>query len=117
MNNESGLQLKKTKGREKILAVLKNSSFPMTCDDIYKKVSHFGVNLSTVYRSLNSFEECGIVKKEIGEDKKNVFTLIRDNDHHILVCIKCHKKVEIPGCPYHEANEKISKATGYQIID
>ena len=117
MNNSEPIELKKTKGREKILLVLRKSQYPLTCDDIYKEVSRSGVNLSTVYRALNAFEKNGLVKKEIGEDKKNVFSLVTEDDHHVLVCIKCHRRIELPGCPYHDANAKISKATGYQILD
>jgi len=114
---DSLTSLKKTKGREKILAVLKKTSYPLTCEEIYQKVNKSGVNLSTVYRTLNSFVEADLVKKETGEDKKCVFSLITDHDHHVLVCIKCHKRIELPECPYHEANAKISKDTGYIILD
>lgn len=100
-----------------ILSVLREASYPMTCEEIYGKVSRLGLNLSTVYRSLNSFAKAGLVKKETGEEKKNVFSLVTSKDHHILVCVRCHKRVELPGCPYHEANSRISASTGFQILD
>jgi Fur family ferric uptake transcriptional regulator len=63
------------------------------------------------------FEIAGIIKKEVSSDKKSVYSLNTPMDKHVLVCVKCHKKVIISGCPYHEANKKISHETGFQIID
>ena len=111
--------LKNTKGRALILSVLKGAKKPMSAEEIYNQLRNKGLNLSTVYRTLNTFYDCGIVLKEVNKDKENVFTLVRDehSDHHILICIKCHKVVQLKGCPYHEVNEKIEEETGFKIQD
>lgn len=112
------MNLKKTKTREAILSILSNSKFPLTADEIFEKIKSNGnFTLSTIYRSLFSFEIAGIIKKEVSSDKKSVYSLNTPMDKHVLVCVKCHKKVIISGCPYHEANKKISHETGFQIID
>lgn len=113
--NQGGLR--KTQSRERILSILKSSHYPLTSEEIYRKVGKFGINLSTVYRTVNSFCEAGLAKKEIGEGKNNVFSLVAEGDHHVLVCVRCHKKIELQGCPYQEANGSISKETGFQVID
>ena len=66
---------------------------------------------------MNSFIEAGIVKKEVNEQKENVFLLIRNEENHILVCTACHKKVKLEGCPYHKVNEEIEKKTGFIVQD
>jgi Fur family transcriptional regulator, ferric uptake regulator len=112
------MNLKKTRTRETILSILSKAKFPLTCEEIFeesKKVGEF--TLSTVYRSLDSFEKADIIKKEVGADKKSVYSINTSADKHVLVCVKCHKKVIISGCPYHEANKKISRDTGFQILD
>lgn len=112
-------ELKNTKGRALILSLLKDAKAPLTAEEIYSKLRNKGINLSTVYRTLNTFSEYGIVLKEVNKDKENIFTLIKDehDDHHILVCSKCHKVVQLKGCPYHEVNEKIEEETGFKIHD
>ena len=112
---ESGL--KNTKPRRLILNILSKSSLPLTAEDIYFSLKKEGVNLSTVYRTLNSFEKAHIVKKEINQNKENSFILLEHDDHHVLVCLKCHKVVPLEGCPYHEANEELENKTGFAIQD
>ena len=84
-----------------------------------KSLKNKDINLSTLHRTLNSFTEVGLVKKEINKDKENIFMLVHDEheDHHVLVCVKCHKVVPLKGCPYHEANEEIENETGFEIED
>ena len=111
--------LKKTKPRIAILKVLEKSDVPLTAETIFFSLKNKGINLSTVYRTLNSFSEAGLAKKEVNRQKENVFSLVHDehDDHHILVCLKCHKVVSLKGCPYHEANEAIENETGFAIED
>ena len=112
-------ELKNTKGRALILSLLKGAEAPLSADEIYAKLRNKGINLSTVYRTLNTFHECGLVHKEVNKNKENVFTLVKDehDDHHVLICIKCHKVIQLKGCPYHEVNEQIEKDTGFKIQD
>ena len=112
-------ELKNTKGRNLIIEVLKNAKAPLSAEEIYSSLINKGINLSTVYRTLNTFYDNGIVLKEVNQKKENVFSLIKDehDDHHVLVCTKCHKVVQLKGCPYHEVNEKIEEETGFKIQD
>ncbi len=109
--------LKITKTRLIMLSILDKSSCPLSVEEILKHIKNKDVTLSTIYRILNAFEKEGIVKKEINERKENIFSLTQEEDKHVLVCVKCHKMVPISGCPYHEANEEIEKATGFMIND
>ena len=116
MNYLKKAHLKVTKPRKEILYILERASTPLTAEDIYSCLKDKNINLSTVYRTLNTFEEAHIVKKEINHNKENIFS-IEGEDSHILVCVKCHKAVKLDDCPYHEANEKLEKETGYHIHD
>ncbi len=109
--------LKKTKNRILIYKELEKIDYPITADELYEVLKVENVDLSTIYRTLNSFVETGIVKKEVNEQKENVFLLIRNEENHILVCTACHKKVKLVGCPYHKVNEEIEKKTGFIVQD
>lgn len=109
--------LKRTKNRQFILDVLEKYSYPVTAEEIFYSFKKKDINLSTVYRTLNAFEEAGLVKREVNDKKENVFSLIKDEDQHILVCTKCHKRVPLEGCPYHHVNEEIEKETGFVLQD
>ena len=109
--------LKSTKPRMLVLTILSKSSLPLTAEDIYFSLKKERINLSTIYRTLNSFESVGIVKKEINQNKENAFILLSHDDRHVLVCVKCKKVVPLEGCPYHEANEELENKTGFTIQD
>ncbi len=109
--------LKATNARKEVLRVLSSYSTPVRAEEVFRAVMEKGIDLSTVYRTLNSFVEAELAKKEVGPYKENLYSLISEEDHHFLVCLKCGKKIPLEGCPYHEANEAIEKATGFKVHD
>ena len=111
------LGIKTTKHSLAIYDYLRKKDFPVTAKEIFSSLRKSGIDLSTIYRTLKTFQDCGLVKKEVNEKKENVFSLVKDEDNHILVCTKCHKRVLLHGCPYHEVNEQIEKETGFLVND
>ena len=109
--------LKITSARIAVLSVLESNHLPLSAEKIYELTKKEGLNLSTVYRTLNSFAEAGLVKKEINQDKESIFSLESEEDNHVLICTKCHKTVKLEGCPYHEVNEAIESQTGFLLQD
>ncbi len=109
--------LKKTPSRIEVLNVLEKAVSPLTAEEVFYMLRKKNVDLSTIYRTLNAFADANIIKKEVNNNKENIFSIIKEEDKHILVCTKCNKRVEIAGCPYHEANEKIEQETGFLIND
>ncbi|MCI1244555.1 MAG: transcriptional repressor [Bacilli bacterium] len=108
---------KNTKGRQAILAFLRKSDYPVTAVKIYNAAKKEGINFSTVYRCLNFFVGKGLIHKEVSPDHVSLFSLASHPDKHVIVCLKCHKRVEIEGCPYEEANKALEKGTGFKIVD
>ena len=109
--------LKVTSARLRVLSILEKHPLPLRAEDIHSYAKKDGINLSTIYRTLNSFVEAGIVKKEINQDKESIFSLEGEDDNHILICTSCHKSVRLEGCPYHEVNEAIENQTGFLLQD
>lgn len=84
-----GTGLKVTTPRKEILRIL--SSNPMSAQEVREvlKEKGFNVDLVTVYRTLELFENLELVRKVQFEDKVTRFELISEDHHHHLVCIKC----------------------------
>jgi len=114
-NNLNGL--KNTKNRQLIFECLKNLNKPITAEELYFLLKDKKIDLSTIYRTLNSFYDNGIVKKEVNSSKKNIFMINNNDDSHVLVCKICHKRVPLKGCPYHKVNKNIEKKTGFIVED
>ncbi len=111
--------MKSTKARNFILNILSKSNSPLTALDIFKKVENENINLSTVYRSLNTFVSNKIVKKEVSNlDKITYYSLVDKKKHyHILECTNCHKQIRIDYCPFESVEKKIYKDYGFKVED
>lgn len=99
--------LKKTKTREEVLALLKNSSAPISASEIFEVLSEKNITLSSIYRTLDTFTKNSIILKETNPQGTAMYSLKKDKHTHILECKECHKKTELDYCPYHKANESI----------
>jgi len=114
---ENGIRI--TNGRILILKIIESSTKGLTAEQIYEmcKDKNGNLNLSTIYRSVELFEEKGIVKK-INIDGVAIY-LLRKEDHkhmHILKCDKCDKSVEIR-CPMEEVEEAIKVQVGFSLTE
>ena len=88
-----------TKQREIIFNVLKDSSPKhVTPEELFSKVheDHKQVGIATIYRTLNIFEELGVVNKQEFTDQAYTYELIDPvNDHHDhIICTNCGKIIE-----------------------
>lgn len=81
--------LKITAPRKEILKIL--SSNPMSAQEAWAilKQKNLEADLVTVYRTLELFENLGMVRKTVFEDKIARFEIVSDSHHHHLVCVKC----------------------------
>lgn len=109
--------LKATPARVETLRYLSSLNAPISAEDLFERLRHNGLDLSTLYRTLNSLTSVGLVKKEVGARKENLFSLEREEERHLLVCLRCGKKIPLEGCPYHEVNESIEEKTGFKVLD
>lgn len=109
--------LKATPARVDILRYLSSLNAPITAEELFERLRKNGADLSTIYRTLNSLTEVGLVLKEVGPRKENRYSLLKEEVQHLLVCLRCGKKVPLEGCPYHEVNETIEAKTGYRVLD
>src|SRR6056297_941756 len=89
------MKFRKSKQREKILEVLKNTNCHPTADWVYDQVKKEFPNLSlgTVYRNLKILRQQGKIKKiEHGStyDRFDVVT----NEHYHFICEKCGQIID-----------------------
>jgi len=79
--------LKCTPIRLSVIEIFLKNDKPISADFIFKKLKG-GVDEVTVYRTLSSFEKCGIVKRVDLRKNSTYFELNNDHHHHI-VCVNC----------------------------
>lgn len=103
--------LKWTKQRKSVYRALWETAEPLSAMQIYQRLSVRGDTedsglgeasaISTVYRILAAFEEKGLVEKSTWtEDGTAVYGLNRGGHTHYAVCLKCHSRIPLQGCPF-----------------
>lgn len=84
-----------TKQRCEIIKIMYENNVHMNADEIYKKLKHKKIGLSTVYRNLMVLETVGAIKR-INTANTSYYELqaMGEIDVHAK-CIKCNKVVDI----------------------
>lgn len=121
MNSESFLRenkIKVTKARCYLLTILQQEKKSITAEKIYEKFKkeNISVNLSTIYRSLELFEEKEIVEKYPQSDGVIAYKIKRKNHKHLLRCTICHKEIEVE-CPMRQIEEMVQDETGFTLTE
>lgn len=109
------MKLKNTQTRIKVLNLLSKATEPMSASQIFDSLKKEKLNLSTIYRTLNSFTAQNIINCESDRNGTVFYFLPKENHNHILECKTCHKKIVLPYCPYEKVNKKIKQDTDFVI--
>ncbi len=118
---ENGYKL--TSQRKAILEILMdNKSEHLSCDDIFKitSVEHPEIGIATIYRTLQLFEELGMVYKLNFNDGFSRYELdlgTEEHHHHHLICLSCGKVIEVKVDLLDSLEQKIEKNDNFTIVD
>ena len=125
MNTKSGCAdslsrsgLKRTRQRTAILNILRESEHPISAEELYfeLKKGETAPNLSTIYRTLETMANKGlIVKVSLSGDSRTFFEYNRMIHKHYLVCLGCKKITAIEGCPLNAYEKSLEQKTQYTI--
>jgi len=110
--------LKNTKQRRAILTVMANGGRPFTVDEVFLKLksNRTDISMSTVYRSLESMSQKGMLKRVTLSGSDRMAYVIECAAHsHYLVCSGCHKILPISNCPLGTYEASLARETGFQI--
>jgi len=111
--------LKNTRQRKAILDILSCSQQPMAAEDVYLKLkqNQIEVNLSTVYRSLESMSNKSVVRKvSVSGDNRMLYELNEHAHQHYLVCMNCKKIQPVSHCPLEAYEKAVALDTNYAIM-
>lgn len=110
--------LKNTKHRNAILEVLEEGDQPVTAERMFLelKEKNISINLSSVYRILESLVSKGLaIKSNLTGDNKASYELNRLEHRHHLICSGCKKMVSIDGCPLEEYEKQLKDKMDFDI--
>lgn len=116
---ENGYKL--TPQRRSILEIiLDTEGNHLSAEEIYELVKYKcpDIGLATVYRTMQMFDEVGLVYKHNFDDGRSRYELNHHNEdhqHHHLICLSCNKVIEVEGDLLEQLEESIEKKYNFEI--
>lgn len=114
---EKGMRM--TEQRRVIAQVIEQAGDHPDVEELYRRASAVDprISLSTVYRTLNLFEESGLVTKHDFKDGRARFEPIPDEHHDHLIDIRSGRVIEFRNEEIEAIQEVIAKRLGYKLVD
>ena len=88
-------------------------------EELYRRASAQDprISLSTVYRTLNLFEEAGLVTKHDFRDGRARYEQMPDSHHDHLINLRDGKVIEFTSEEIEKLPAEIARKLGYKLID
>lgn len=117
---EKGCKL--TPQRRSILDIIvENEGKHLSTEEIYDLVKQQcpEIGLATVYRTMQMFDEVGIVYKHNFDDGRSRYELNHNEDHqhHHLICVNCNKVIEVEEDLLEQLENEVEKKYDFMITN
>ena len=94
----------------------------LTAEEIYDEVKKIcpEIGLATVYRTIQLFEQIGLVSKLQLNDGCSRYEIVHSDErhmHHHLICNICNAVIEVEDDLLEQLEEKIKKQYKFKILD
>ncbi len=111
--------MRMTEQRRVIAQVIEAADDHPDVEELYRRASAIDarISLSTVYRTLNLFEEAGLVTKHDFKDGRARFEPLPDTHHDHLIDIRSGKVIEFRNEEIEAIQDIIAKRLGYRLVD
>src|SRR5882724_6727685 len=111
--------MRMTEQRRVIAQIIEAAEDHPDVEELYHRAAalHPRISLSTVYRTLNLFEEAGLVTKHDFKDGRARFEPIPDEHHDHLIDIRSGKVIEFRNEEIEAIQDLIAKRLGYRLVD
>ncbi len=109
--------LKCTPQRLAVLRVLEESMQHLSITEVHKSVKRIlpRTGLATIYRTLEIFENLGLVVRVHYENDCHSYAVAPNGHKHPIVCLECNRVVDFTKCPIEGISRRFSKQTGFTI--
>ncbi len=97
-----------TPTRLAILKVFSHDCEPINAEFIFKKLKKEKVNIVTIYRTLTSFENVGILK-HVDLQKDSAYYELSGHHHHHIICTDCGMVEGFEVCDIDNLTDKVLK--------
>jgi Fur family transcriptional regulator, ferric uptake regulator len=108
--------------RNTLNIIMENEGEHLSTEEIYDLVKKDcpEIGLATVYRTLQLFEDIGIIYKHNFDDGCNRYEIAdpkQDHHHHHLICLSCGDVSEVEGDLLEELENEVEAKKGFHITN
>ena len=107
--------LKNTPIRRAILDVFSAGCKPVNAEHIFGELKSKHINLVTIYRTLASLEEAGILRR-VDMHKGSAYYELGLDHHHHLVCTDCGTVEDFKVCDIEKTARDVLKHSGFRSV-
>ncbi len=111
--------MRMTEQRRTIAQIIQNAHDHPDVEELHHRAAKIDsrISMSTVYRTLNLFEEAGLVTRHDFKDGRARFEPIPDEHHDHLIDIRAGKVIEFRNEEIEAIQELIARRLGYRLVD
>ncbi|MBA3825622.1 MAG: transcriptional repressor [Ktedonobacterales bacterium] len=108
--------LRVTPQRLLVVQTINEADHHLTAEEISTRIrEHFpAIHQGTVYRTLESLREAGLISESHLGDRSAVYELIGTQTHHHLVCDHCGNITEIDDAPLERLRAELAAQNGFR---
>jgi len=106
-----------TRQRQTILDSICEANGHATIADIYFRAKKFdqGIDRSTIYRTLDVFVKLGLVIYGENVNGERVYELVKEQQHHHLICKECGNDVGIDNQVVDDFYQNLKHIYSYEV--
>lgn len=111
--------LKLTDQRKLILEKFLNTETHFTAEELYDKLKQNNPNigLTTVYRTLKLFCQCGLASElKLADGVSRYEHLFGHNHHDHLICIECGKFIEVNDPEIETLQNRLAQTNDFKVL-
>ena len=111
--------MRMTEQRRVIAQVIENAEDHPDVEELYHRAAaqDARISLSTVYRTLNLFEEAGLVTKHDFKDGRARFEPIPDEHHDHLIDLRTGQVIEFRNEEIERLQQAMAERLGFRLVD
>lgn len=113
-------QIRVTEAAIAILGSIQSANTPVTAESLYERLEMIGkhANLSTIYRTLERFENRGLIRRcDALSGSSSLYEPATRHHHHYFRCCACGRLQLIETCPVENYLRDISKSLNIVVTD
>ena len=111
--------LRMTEQRRIIARVLSVSDDHPDAEELHRRANALdaSISLATVYRTVQLFEDSGIIERHAYRDGRARYEEVPDEHHDHLIDVKSGRVVEFHSEEIEKLQEEIARKLGYKLVD